>query len=162
MTSITFSPISTIETWYLLFLLLGLLDDLALAIVLKGVHGNLVQAQHWLVGVLDEHVLALLTLQAHVGDRADNTPSVGERQVHLLCKVARLPAYDAENDVAIVRLGVGTRDESRYRLVNFQQDTEVNTYPSFMTSARAMILWTVHRASLHELFFISVATTAPR
>src|SRR5690349_9642698 len=42
--------------------------------------------------------------------------------------------------------------------LGFERDTK----PSFIWSALARMACVVHRANLHELFFISVATTAPR
>ena len=92
--------------------LLDLLDDLALAIILKAACRYLVQSQHWLVGILDEHIFALLTLETHVCDCAYDTPSVGERKVHLLGKIARLPSNNTEDDMSVIGLGVGTGYES--------------------------------------------------
>jgi hypothetical protein len=63
--------------------------------------------------------------------------------------------------VVVVVLGVGTGDETVIVLDTVQYDKCEVTYPSFMVSALARILCTAHRASLQELFFISVAKTAP-
>lgn len=97
---------------YLILGLINFLDDLTFAIILETASWDLVQAQDLLVGVLDKNVLALLTLETHVGDCADNTPTVGQAQVHLLSEVAGLPAYNTEDNVLVVSLGVGTRNES--------------------------------------------------
>lgn len=86
---------------------------LHLVVAVEAARGELVQAEDRLVGVLDEDVLAvLLASETHVGNSADNTPAVGQRQVHLVGEVARLPADDAEDDVLVVGLGVGARDET--------------------------------------------------
>tara|TARA_R110002060_G_scaffold13080_5_gene18614 strand:- start:403 stop:783 length:381 start_codon:yes stop_codon:yes gene_type:complete len=96
----------------LILSLLDLFDDLALTIILEATSWDLVQTQDLLVGVLDKNVLALLALKTHVGDRADDTPAVGETQVHLLSEIAGLPAYNTENNVLVVGLWVGARNES--------------------------------------------------
>lgn len=98
----------------LLVTLALLLRGLVLLVVLvEAASGHLVQAEDGLVGVLDEDVLAvLLALEAHVGDGADDTPTVGEGQVHLVSEVAGLPADDAEDDVLVVGLGVGAGHET--------------------------------------------------
>jgi hypothetical protein len=63
--------------------------------------------------------------------------------------------------VVVVVLGAGARNETVTMLDLEQREVCDNTYPSFMVSALARILCTAHRASLQELFFISVAKTAP-
>lgn len=98
---------------YLLFSLLDFLNLLLLVVLLvEAASRDLVQSQDRLVGVLDEDKLALLALEAHVGNGADDTPAVGEGQVHLVGEVAGLPANDAENNVLIVGSGAGAGDES--------------------------------------------------
>ena len=81
-------------------------------VILKAASRNLVESQYLLVRVLDQNILSLWALEAHVSDCADDTPAVGEREVHLGGKVAGLPPDDAEDNVAVVGLGVRTRDES--------------------------------------------------
>jgi hypothetical protein len=95
-------------------LLLILLSDLSLllGLLLKRRTRHVVQSQDLLIWVLDKHVLALGLRHAHVDDSADDTPAVGEGEVHLRREVAGLPADDAEDHVAVVGLGVGTGDES--------------------------------------------------
>jgi len=83
-----------------------------LLILVESGGGDLVEPKDGLVGVLDEYVLALRHLHAHVDDRADYAPAVVEVQVHLRGEVARLEGYDAEDGVAVVVLGVRTGDES--------------------------------------------------
>lgn len=98
----------------LLLLCLNLLlstSDL-LVVLVEAAGGHLVQAEDGLVGVLDQHVPAVVALQAHVGDGAHDAPAVGQRQVHLVGEVARLPAHDAQDDVLVVLLGVGAGDEA--------------------------------------------------
>jgi hypothetical protein len=98
---------------YLLFgLLLNLLNLLLVVILIEAASRDLVQSQDRLVGVLDEDELALLALEAHVGNGADDTPAVGEGQVHLVGEVAGLPADDAKNNVLIVSSGAGAGNES--------------------------------------------------
>lgn len=101
----------------LLVILLTLLFLLLLLLVLiQATRGDAVQSQDGLVGVLeqDKFAVAALVLQAHVGNGADDTPSVGEGQVHLSGKVAGLPANNAENDVLVVGAGIDTGDETGY------------------------------------------------
>ncbi len=94
--------------------LLRLLDDITLCIILEAPGGNFIQSQDLLVRILDQDELAFFTLETHVSDGADDAPSVGQAQVHLLSEVAGLPAYDAENNVLVIGLGVCTGDESVY------------------------------------------------
>jgi hypothetical protein len=68
---------------HLLLDLLGFFDNLSLSIILEASSRYLIKSQDLLVRVLDKHVLALWTLQTHVGDCSDDTPTVGEREVHL-------------------------------------------------------------------------------
>ena len=81
-------------------------------VILKAASWNLVESQYLLVRVLDQDILSFWSLETHVSDCADNTPPVGEREVHLGCKVTGLPADNAEDNVAVIGLGVRTRDES--------------------------------------------------
>lgn len=158
---------STHYTTLLLVILINL-SQLDLVLLLERVHGDAVQAEHSLVGVLDEDVLALVHAQDHVDDGADNTPSVVEVERHLGSELAGLVGEHAEDDVVVVVLGVGTGDKSAdgvsMRTVRSQGKARGRgvAYPSFMVSAFARMDWTAQRASLHELFFISVARTAPR
>lgn len=65
-----------------LLLLLALrLLNLLLLIVVEAASRHLVQTKDRLVRVLDEDKLSILALaaEAHVGDSANNTPTVGER-----------------------------------------------------------------------------------
>lgn len=96
----------------LLTLLLDLVQLLNLLVEAAG--GDLVQAEDVLVGVLDEDELGVLRLglEAHIGNGADNTPAVGELEVHLVGEVLGLPANNAENDVLVVDLGVNAGDET--------------------------------------------------
>lgn len=99
-------------------LLLGALGGLLLllllllVVVLEAAGGELVETQDGLVGVLDEDELAVLALEAHVGDGADDAPAVGQGEVHLVGEVAGLPADDAEDDVLVVGAGVDAGDET--------------------------------------------------
>jgi hypothetical protein len=95
----------------LLLTLLNLLNNL-LPIILKASSRNLIQSQNLLIRVLNKHVFAFVTLKTHISDRADDTPAIGELEVHLLCEVAGLPTDDAEDDVTVVGLGVCAGDES--------------------------------------------------
>ena len=96
----------------LLILNLNFLNNLSLAIILKATSRHLVQSQNLLVGVLNQDILALVTLETHVGNRTHDTPAVREREIHLLREVAGLPAHDTEDHVAVVCLGVCAGDES--------------------------------------------------
>lgn len=123
---------------------------------------DLVQPENRLIRVLDEHILALGHMQTHVDDRADDTPAVGEVEIHLVGKLAGLVSDDAEDNVAICVFGVGPGDKAGGMLAGERKAKKgMGAYPSFIRSAFARILCAVHLASLHELFFISVATTAP-
>ena len=81
-------------------------------VILKAASRNLVESQYLLVRVLDQDILSFWSLETHVSDCADDAPAVGEREVHLGGKVAGLPPDDAEDNVAVVGLGVRTGDES--------------------------------------------------
>jgi len=88
-------------------------------IIIEAAGGELVQAENVLVGILHQDELAVFgLLQAHIGDRPDDTPAVGQLQVHLVGKVSGLPADNTEDNVLVVGLGVGTGDESIFVLVN--------------------------------------------
>lgn len=103
-----------------------------------------------LVGVLEEYVLALGLLEAQIGDGPDNSPSVGERDVHLRSKLAGLVPLGTEDGVTGRVAGVGTRDVSggRGRRNNGQRvsggrmGSRSRTYPIFICSAPARILCT--------------------
>ncbi len=98
----------------LLLNLLHLLNNLtlALSLVFKASSRNFIQSQDLLIRILDEDVLALLTLETHINNGSDNTPTVREREVHLVGEVTGLPTDDAEDYVAIVGFGVRTGDEA--------------------------------------------------
>ena len=81
-------------------------------VLLKSVEGYRVQAEQRLVGVLDQHVLALVHSKDHVDNSTDNTPAVVEVECHLRGKVARLVGENTKDDVVVVVLGVGTGDET--------------------------------------------------
>ena len=61
---------------HLLLSLLNFLNNLPLSVILEATSRNLIQSQDLLVWVLDENVLALWALEAHISDRANDTPSV--------------------------------------------------------------------------------------
>ena len=95
------------------FLLLRLNWRLNFLIVLvQATSWQVVQAKDVLVGILDEYVLALSLLQAHIGDCPHDTPAVGQLQVHLVGKVPWLPANNTKDDVSVVALGVHTGNEA--------------------------------------------------
>lgn len=95
------------------FLLLGLNWHLDFLIVLiQATDRHVVQAKDVLVGILDEDVLALILLQAHVGDCPHDTPAVGQLQVHLVGEVLGLPANNTKDDVSVVALGVDTGNKA--------------------------------------------------
>lgn len=96
----------------ILLSVLGLLLFFFLIVLIEAAGGDLVQTQDGLVGVLDEDELAVAAVKAHVGDGADDTPSVVEGEVHLGGEVAGFPADDAEDDVLVVGAGVDTGDET--------------------------------------------------
>lgn len=98
-----------------LLVILALHNNLLLLLIIIIIEAaDFVQAQNRLVGILDQHEAAVvLAAQTHVSDGADNTPAVGEGEVHLGGKVAGLPADDAKNDVLVVGLGVDTGNETR-------------------------------------------------
>ena len=77
-----------------------------------------VQAKEGLVGVFDQDVLALIHTEHHVDDCADNSPAVVQVERHLRGEVAWLVGEHTKNDVIVVVLGVGTRNESAVRLVS--------------------------------------------
>ena len=73
-----------------------------------------------LVRVLEQDVLALRLLEAEVGDGADDSPSVGEVDVHLRRKVSWLVPLGAEDRVARGIARVDTRNVSERRRVGGQ------------------------------------------
>jgi hypothetical protein len=64
------------------------------------------------VGVLDEDVFAFGLLEEEISDSSDDTPTVGERDVHLSSKVFGLVVLNTDNDVVGVVLGCGSGDVS--------------------------------------------------
>lgn len=60
----------------LLILLDGFLHELSLSVVLEAASWDLVQSEDGLVRILDQDVLALISLQTHVNNGSDNTPSI--------------------------------------------------------------------------------------
>lgn len=64
----------------------------------------------YLVRVAHEDILALGLLEREVGDRADDTPSVGKVDVHLAGKVARFVPLRAEDRMPRGVARVGARD----------------------------------------------------
>ena len=82
------------------------------SVLVQAPGGELVQPQDALVGVLDEDELAVLALQAHIGDRAHDAPAVGQLEVHLVGEIAGLPADNTKDDVLIVGLGVDAGHET--------------------------------------------------
>ena len=72
-----------------------------------------VKSKDRLVGVLNQDVLALIHLETHVDDSADNGPSVVEIKCHLVGEVAGLVSEDTEDDVVVVVLRVCSGNESR-------------------------------------------------
>lgn len=124
-------------------LLVILLSDLRLILViLEAASRNLVQAQDGLVGVLDENELSVLTgaAEAHVGNGTDDTPAVGQGEVHLVGEVAGLPADNAQDDVLVVRAGVESRDETNQMvsILRYRQGTEGGKH----TQASSRQTWT--------------------
>jgi hypothetical protein len=96
----------------LLPLALRLLD--LVLIIVETASRHLVQTEDRLVGVLDEDELGILALAAetHVGNSANNTPTVGERQVHLVSEITGLPANNAQYDVLVIGAGSKTGDKT--------------------------------------------------
>lgn len=92
--------------------LILLLDRSLLDILLECVIRYRVQTKDRLVGVLDQNILAVIHLQAHVDNGADNTPTVVEIEGHLSGEITRLVGEDAEDNVVVVVLGVRARDKS--------------------------------------------------
>ena len=93
--------------------LILLLDRSLLDILLESVVRYRVQAKDRLIGVFDQDVLAIIHLQAHVDNGADNTPTVVEIEGHLSGEVTRLVGEDAEDDVVIVVFRVRARNKSK-------------------------------------------------
>lgn len=88
--------------------LLGGLLFLFLFLLLVEARRHLVQAEDGLVGVLDEDELSVFigAGKTHVGNGSDDTPAVGQREVHLVGKVTGLPADDAQNNVLVIGAGI--------------------------------------------------------
>jgi hypothetical protein len=68
---------------HLLLSLLDFLNDLPLTVIFEAASRDLIQSQDLLVWVLDKHVLAFWSLETHISDGSDNTPPIGEREIHL-------------------------------------------------------------------------------
>lgn len=99
-----------------------------------------------LVRVLDQHILALGLRQAQIGDRANDTPAVGQVDVDLSGKFARLVPLSAENGVTRRIARVGTGDVTAWSpICELDQSKErfrrrFSAHPIFICSAPARIL----------------------
>lgn len=104
---------SSLPAALLLLFTLGLLN-LILLVIIEAASGHLVQSENGLVGVLDKDELGVLagTAETHVGDSADDTPTVVEGQVHLVGEVTGLPADNTQDDMLIVGAGSHTGNET--------------------------------------------------
>ena len=92
-----------------------LLDRSLLNFLLKSVVRYRVQAKNGFVRILNKNVLAVIHLEAHVNDGADDTPAVVQVKGHLASEIARLVSKNTQDDVVVVVLGVGSGDESKAR-----------------------------------------------
>ena len=97
--------------------------------LLKGTDRYFVQPQQALVWVFDEHILSFFHSTHHVYDRTYNSPSIGKIEVHLLCELAGVVAYDAEDDMFVGNFGRDTRYEAAESwLVTLYRGTRGNSY----------------------------------
>lgn len=114
----------------LLLLALGLLN-LLLLIIVEAASRHLVQTEDRLVRVLNEDKLGILALAAetHVGDSANNTPTVGERQVHLVSEIAGLPANNAQYDMLVIGAGGKTGNKTANRLAKHSGISKLANLP---------------------------------
>lgn len=105
--------LSSILSALLLLLALGLLN-LFLVIIIEAACGHLVQSKNGLVGVLNKDELGVLGAAAedHVGNSANDTPTVVKGQVHLVGEITRLPADNAQDHVLIIGAGCHTGNET--------------------------------------------------
>ena len=95
-------------------LLLFLFGNLVLlGFLLESVFWHRVEAKNRLVGVLNQHVLALLHLETHVDNSADDSPSIIEVERHLVSEVAGLVCENTEDDVVVVVFRVCSGNESK-------------------------------------------------
>ena len=69
-------------------------------VALKGGVGDVVEPEDWLVGVLDNEVLAILLHHDQVDDTPNDAPAVVQVNVDLVGKVLRLELLRAQDDVA--------------------------------------------------------------
>lgn len=96
------------------------LGNIVFLSILKCARGDLVQPQQALIWVLDKNVFAVLHAADHVDDRAHYSPAISQVKVHLFGKFAGVVANYAEDDVAVVGLWIGARDEAEERVgVNY-------------------------------------------
>lgn len=114
----------------LLLLALGLLN-LLLFLIVEAASRHLVQTEDRLVRVLDEDKLGILALatETHVGDGANNTPTIGEREVHLVSEIAGLPADNAQYDVLVIGAGSKTGNKTADRLAKHSSITKLANSP---------------------------------
>ena len=70
-------------------------------VLLKCPYGHLIQSEQCLIWILYQDVFAIFHVSAHIDDGPDDTPAVGEVEIHLLGEFARIVADDAEDDVSV-------------------------------------------------------------
>jgi len=97
------------------FLLTNRSIDSVILSFLEGTCRHLVQPQDGLVRVLDEHILAVVHLHAHVDDRPDDAPAVIQVQTHLVCELLGIEACHAQDHVTVAGFRICSGDEAIHK-----------------------------------------------
>ncbi|KAI6760135.1 hypothetical protein HG531_013336 [Fusarium graminearum] len=115
--------LSSILSALLLLLALGLLN-LFLVIIIEAACGHLVQSKNGLVGVLNKDELGVLGAAAedHVGNSANDTPTVVKGQVHLVGEITRLPADNAQDHLAKISICCQQKDLPKLHDISAGED----------------------------------------
>jgi len=84
--------------------------------------GDVVEPEDWLVGVLDDEILAVALLHDDVNDASDDGPGVVHAQVDLLTEFNRLELLCSQDDVPGAVLDVVASDVSELEVIHASQD----------------------------------------
>lgn len=71
------------------------------SLIIERIRWDSIQPDHILVWILHDDVLAITHTQHDIDDGADNTPAVGDVQVHLSSEFARFVTQDTEDDMIL-------------------------------------------------------------
>lgn len=89
----------------------------------------------YVIGVLDKDVFTLGLLEHEVRNCSYDTPTIGQRDIHLSCEIFGLVVLDTNDDVVGGILWCSSRDVSIDQLESHRM--RKTAYPIFMVSAPA-------------------------